>query len=215
MQEVTITINGDPLTTEIDERTLLLEFIRETAGKTGTHNGCLEARCGCCSVEVDGDIVKSCNVLALQVNGRSVTTIEGLSPQRLRPVEQTSTQGLAGMYQPLDALGADAADLHPVQAAFHKCHALQCGFCTPGMVMVLKNYLEENPEPTRDDVRGAIVGNVCRCTGYHNIIDAGMEAAEQIRKESVPHPRPAQRRGAADTGDLQKPSTTLRGTTNE
>ena len=190
MQEVSITVNGDPVTAEIDERTLLLEFIRDTAGKTGTHNGCLEARCGCCSVEVDGDIVKSCNVLALQVNGRRVTTIEGLSPERLRPVEQTSSQGLAGMYKPLDALGADAGDLHPVQAAFHKCHALQCGFCTPGMVMVLKNYLTENPEPTRNEVRGAIAGNVCRCTGYQHIIDAGMEAAERMREQNASTPQP-------------------------
>ena len=181
MQDVTITINGTDVTAGIDERTLLLEYIRDVAGLTGTHNGCLEARCGCCSVEVEGDIVKSCNVLALQVNGKSVTTIEGLSPQRLRPVVQLTSQSLAGMYQPLEVLGADANDLHPVQAAFHKCHALQCGFCTPGMVMVLKNYLEENPEPTRDDVRTAIAGNLCRCTGYQHIIDAGMEAAEQMR----------------------------------
>jgi aerobic carbon-monoxide dehydrogenase small subunit len=181
VQDVTITVNGREVAAEIDERTLLLEFIRDVAGLTGTHNGCLEARCGCCSVEVDGAIVKSCNVLAVQVAGRSVTTIEGLAPQRLRPVEQITSQSLAGHYQPLDALGADAGDLHPVQAAFHACHALQCGFCTPGMVMVLKNYLEENPDPTRDDVRTAIAGNLCRCTGYQHIIDAGMQAAETMR----------------------------------
>jgi carbon-monoxide dehydrogenase small subunit len=181
VQDVTITVNGQEVRAEIDERTLLLEFIRDVAGLTGTHNGCLEARCGCCSVEVDGDIVKSCNVLAVQVAGRSVSTIESLSPQRLRPVEHITSQSLAGHYQPLDALGADAGDLHPVQAAFHACHALQCGFCTPGMVMVLKNYLEENPEPTRDEVRTAIAGNLCRCTGYQHIIDAGMQAAETMR----------------------------------
>lgn len=185
MQDVTITVNGSEITASIDERTLLLEFIREVAGKTGTHNGCLEARCGCCSVEVNGSIVKSCNVLAVQVNGALVTTIEGLSPQRLRPVEQLTSQSLAGMYAPLDVLGADANDLHPVQVAFHKCHALQCGFCTPGMVMVLKNYLEENPQPTRDDVRTAIAGNLCRCTGYQNIIDAGMQAAEKMRASAT------------------------------
>jgi carbon-monoxide dehydrogenase small subunit len=179
--DVTISVNGKEVSAEIDERTLLLEFIRDVAGLTGTHNGCLEARCGCCSVEVDGAIVKSCNVLAVQVAGASVTTIEGLSPQRLRPVEHITSQSLAGHYQPLEALGADAATLHPVQAAFHACHALQCGFCTPGMVMVLKNYLEENPEPTREDVRTAIAGNLCRCTGYQHIIDAGMQAAEQLR----------------------------------
>ena len=112
-------------------------------------------------------------MLALQADGKSVTTIEGLSPQRLHPAEHITSQSLARMYQPLDILGANADDLHPVQAAFHKCHALQCGFCTPGMVMVLKNYLEENPEPTRDDIRTAIAGNLCRCTGYQHIIDAG------------------------------------------
>jgi carbon-monoxide dehydrogenase small subunit len=185
VQDVTISVNGREVSAEIDERTLLLEFIRDVAGLTGTHNGCLEARCGCCSVEMDGSIVKSCNVLALQEHGKSVTTIEGLSPQRLRPAEHITSQSLAGMYEPLDVLGADADDLHPVQAAFHKCHALQCGFCTPGMVMVLKNYLQENPAPTRDDIRTAIAGNLCRCTGYQHIIDAGMQAAEQLREDSV------------------------------
>lgn len=181
MQDVTITVNSREISARIDERTLLLEFIRDTAGLTGTHNGCLEARCGCCSVEVDGKIVKSCNVLALQAAGKNVTTIEGLAPQRLRAAEHITSQSLAGMYEPLDVLGADADDLHPVQAAFHKCHALQCGFCTPGMVMVLKNYLEENPDPDREDIRTAIAGNLCRCTGYQHIIDAGMQAAERMR----------------------------------
>ncbi|KWX00916.1 Carbon-monoxide dehydrogenase (Acceptor) [Carbonactinospora thermoautotrophica] len=185
MQEITITINGKAVTAEVDERTLLLEFIRDVAGYTGTHNGCLEARCGCCAVEVDGDIVKSCNVLALQVAGRSVTTIEGLSPQRLTPVEHITTQSLAGVYEPLDALGADEKTLHPIQAAFHRRHALQCGFCTPGMIMVLKDYLEDNPEPTRADVRQAICGNLCRCTGYQHIIDAAMEAAEEMRLQAA------------------------------
>jgi aerobic carbon-monoxide dehydrogenase small subunit len=181
MVTVSITVNGREVVAEIDERTLLLEFIRDVAGFTGTHNGCLEARCGCCAVELDGDIVKSCNLLAVQANGRSVTTIEGLSPQRLVPAEHITSQSLAGMYEPLDMLGADAGNLHPVQAAFHQCHALQCGFCTPGMVMTLKNYLAENPEPTRDDIRTAIAGNLCRCTGYQHIVDAGMLAAERLR----------------------------------
>jgi carbon-monoxide dehydrogenase small subunit len=182
---VTITVNGVPVSADIDERTLLLEFIRDVAGLTGTHNGCLEARCGCCSVEVDGAIVKSCNVLAVQVNGAEVTTIEGLSPQRLRPVEHITSQSLANVYEPLDALGADASALHPVQRAFHQCHALQCGFCTPGMVMVLKDFLEDNPSPTRDEVRTAIAGNLCRCTGYQHIIDAAMVAADEMRGAAV------------------------------
>ena len=185
MQEITLTINGKSVTASVDERTLLLEFVREVAGWTGTHNGCFEARCGCCAVEVDGDIVKSCNVLAVQVAGCTVTTVEGLSPQRLTPLEHITTQSLAGVYEPLEALGADAADLHPLQAAFHRNHALQCGFCTPGMLMVLKDYLEENPEPSREDVRGAICGNLCRCTGYQHIVDAAMDAAEQLRLEAA------------------------------
>jgi aerobic carbon-monoxide dehydrogenase small subunit len=186
--EVTLTINGMDVTAQVDERTLLLEFIRDVAGYTGTHNGCLEARCGCCAVEVDGEIVKSCNVLAVQVAGRSITTIEGLSPQRLAPIEHVTTQSLAGVYEPLDALGANSADLHPLQAAFHRRHALQCGFCTPGMIMVIKDFLEDHPEPTRAEVRRAIAGNLCRCTGYQHIIDAAMDAAEQMRCGSLRNP---------------------------
>lgn len=188
MQTMTLTINGTEITAEVDERTLLLEFIRDVAGYTGTHNGCLEARCGCCAVEVDGDVVKSCNVLALQVAGHSVTTVEGLAPQRVAPLEHITTQSLAGVYRPLDALGAQYDDLHPLQAAFHECHALQCGFCTPGMLMVLKDYLEDNPEPTREDVRKAISGNLCRCTGYQHIVDAAMQAAETMRPVTAPVP---------------------------
>lgn len=185
MREMTLTINGKPVTAEIDERTLLLEFIRDVAGCTGTHNGCLEARCGCCSVQVDGEIVKSCNVLALQVAGSRVTTIEGLSPQRLHSLKHITTQSLAGFYEPLSALGADETTLHPLQVAFHKRHALQCGFCTPGMIMVLKDYLEKHPSPTRDQVRAAICGNLCRCTGYQHIIDAAMDAAAEMRERAA------------------------------
>jgi carbon-monoxide dehydrogenase small subunit len=181
MPEVAMTINGKGVKAEIDQRMLLLEFIREVAGLTGTHNGCLEARCGCCAVELNGKIVKSCNVLALQAAGGEVSTVEGLSPQRTAPIQHITTQTLAGVFKPLDALGAQAKDFHPLQEAFHKRHALQCGFCTPGMLMVLKNYLEENPNPTRDDVRRAILGNLCRCTGYQHIIDAAMDAAARMR----------------------------------
>ncbi|NMO89403.1 (2Fe-2S)-binding protein [Actinomycetospora sp. TBRC 11914] len=184
MQQVTLTVNGREVTAEIDERTLLLEFVREVAGFTGAHNGCLEARCGCCAIEVDGEITKSCNVLAVQVDGAEVTTVEGLAPQRLAPVEHVTTQSLAGMYAPLEAVRTRAEDLHPLQEAFHRCHALQCGFCTPGMLMVLKGHLEENPEPTRDGVRHAIAGNLCRCTGYQHIVDAAMEAAEVMRGDA-------------------------------
>ncbi len=183
MTEVTLTVNGRKVTATIDERMLLLEFVREVAGFTGTHNGCLEARCGCCSVELDGRIVKSCNVLAMQADGCAVSTVEGLSEQRLTPIEHITTQSLAGVYSPVEAMGASAKDLHPLQQAFHRRHALQCGFCTPGMLMVLKNYLEDHPNPTREDVRHAIAGNLCRCTGYQHIIDAAMDAAAAM------HPR--------------------------
>jgi len=185
-----MTINGKDVSAEVDERTLLLEFVRDVAGHTGTHNGCLEARCGCCAVEVEGAIVKSCNVLALQVAGRSVTTVEGLAPQRLTPLERTTEA-----FEPLDALGLDARDLHHLQAAFHSKHAVQCGFCTPGMLMVLKNYLDENPEPSRGEVRQAICGNLCRCTGYQHIVDAAMDAAERMRLEADVAV------GASDAGD--------------
>jgi carbon-monoxide dehydrogenase small subunit len=181
VQEISLTVNGKDVTATVDERTLLLEFVRDVAGYTGTHNGCLEARCGCCAVEVDGAVVKSCNVLALQVAGSSVTTVEGLSPQRVRPVEHITTQSLANVYEPLSALSGHADDLHPLQAAFHRRHALQCGFCTPGMLMVLRDFLAENPDPSRTEVRGAICGNLCRCTGYQHIVDAAMEAAEEMR----------------------------------
>lgn len=181
MTKVQISINGRDYASDIDERLLLLEFIREVAGLTGTHNGCMQARCGCCAVEVDGAIVKSCNVLALQVDGASVLTVEGLSQQRVRPIAHVTTQSLAGMYEPLEALGSDFADLHPIQVAFHESHALQCGFCTPGMLMCLKNFLEENAEPTRSEVRVAISGHLCRCTGYQHIVDAAMVAAERMR----------------------------------
>lgn len=180
MRDVTITVNGVAVEAELDERTLLLEFIRDVAGLTGTHNGCLEARCGCCSVEVDGAIVKSCNVLAVQVDGKSVTTIEGLAPQRLRPVEHITSQSLAGMYEPLEALGATESDLHPVQVAFHRRHALQCGFCTPAMLMTAVEFIRSHPGGgTSEEIREAISGVLCRCTGYQQIIEA-IQAASQV-----------------------------------
>jgi carbon-monoxide dehydrogenase small subunit len=181
MSQISITINGKQVAADVDDRILLLEFIRDVAGQTGTHNGCLEARCGCCAVELDGAIVKSCNVLARQAHGHAVTTVESLTPQSLNPVEHVTTQTLAGVYKPLDALSADPSKLHPLQEAFHRHHALQCGFCTPGMLMVLKNFLEENPNPTRDEVRLAISGNLCRCTGYQHIVDAAMSAAKAMQ----------------------------------
>jgi carbon-monoxide dehydrogenase small subunit len=185
MLRVTIKVNGRAVSSEIDERTLLIEFIRDVAGLTGTHAGCYEARCGCCVVELEGESVKSCNVLALQADGKSLLTVESLSQQRLAPVEHITTQSLAGVYTPLEAMSSNTRDLHPLQAAFHRCHALQCGFCTPGMLMVLKTFLDEHPRPTRPEVRMAISGNLCRCTGYQHIVDAAMEAAAVMHPDSV------------------------------
>ena len=185
MAQATMTINGRNVSATIDERMLLLEFIRDVAGQTGTHAGCYEARCGCCAVELDGETVKSCNMLALQADGGTVLTVEGLSQQRLAAVEHITTQSLAAVYVPLEAMGSQKGDLHPLQQAFHECHALQCGFCTPGMLMVLKGFLKHNPRPTREEVRMAISGNLCRCTGYQHIVDAAMKAAEMM------HPEPA------------------------
>ena len=188
MTTVTMTINDKTVSGEVDERTLLIEFIRDVGLLTGTHAGCYEARCGCCAVELNGKTVKSCNLLALQAQGGTIYTVESLSQQRVAPVTHITTQTLASVYKPLDAMSSNEVDLHPLQAAFHKCHALQCGFCTPGMLMVLKNFLEENPNPTRAEVRVAISGNLCRCTGYQHIVDAAMEAACVMRGEAKTAP---------------------------
>ena len=177
MVPISMTVNGAPVSGEVDERTLLIDFIRDVARLTGTHAGCYEARCGCCAVTMNGETVKSCNLLALQAAGADIKTVESLSQQRLAPVVHITTQSLAGVYKPLEAMASNYADLHPLQTAFHKCHALQCGFCTPGMLMVLKTFLEQNPRPTRAEVRTAISGNLCRCTGYQHIVDAAMEAS--------------------------------------
>ena len=192
MTKISMTINGRAFATDVDERMLLIEYIRDVGMLTGTHAGCYEARCGCCAVEMDGNTVKSCNLLALQAEGASILTVESLSKQRVAPITHITTQTLASVYKPLDAMSSNMGDLHPLQTAFHECHALQCGFCTPGMLMVLKSFLEENPSPTRMEVREAISGNLCRCTGYQHIVDAAMRAAAMLRGEkTVPVPEPA------------------------
>ena len=144
-QTVTMTVNGKPVTATIDARTLLVQFLREDLQLTGTHVGCDTAQCGACTVHMNGRAVKACSMLAVQADGASITTIEGLS-----------------------ANGA----LHPVQQAFNECHALQCGFCTPGMVMSAIQLLQDNPKPTETQIREGLDGNICRCTGYHNIVRA-------------------------------------------
>jgi len=149
---VSVTVNGVAREAEVEPRTLLVYFLRETLGLTGTNVGCDTSSCGACTVLLDGESVKSCTMLAAQADGRQVTTIEGLA-----------TDG----------------QLHPIQEAFHRNHGLQCGFCTPGMVMAAASYLEENPTPTEEQVREALEGNLCRCTGYHNIVKSILDAASQ------------------------------------
>jgi carbon-monoxide dehydrogenase small subunit len=143
-QTVNLTVNGKPVSVTVDPRTLLVHLIREQLNLTGTHVGCDTAQCGACTVHMDGRSVKACSMLAVQAEGARITTIEGLS--------------------------SDGS--HPMQAAFRECHALQCGFCTPGMVMAAVHLLEQNPKPTEHQIREGLEGNICRCTGYHNIVRA-------------------------------------------
>jgi carbon-monoxide dehydrogenase small subunit len=146
-----LNVNGKPVTAEIDPRTLLVDFLRNQLTLTGTHVGCDTAQCGACTVHLDGEAVKSCNVLALQVQGRNVMTIEGLS--------------------------AVDGTLHPMQAAFRECHGLQCGFCTPGMVMSAIDLVQRHPHADEATIRAELEGNICRCTGYHNIVKAVRQGA--------------------------------------
>ena len=147
--QITVTINGTSETRDVEPRRLLVDFIRTDLGMTGTHIGCDTTSCGACTVLLDGRSVKSCTVFAVQADGREVTTVEGL---------------------------VQNGELHPVQAAFKQHHGLQCGFCTPGMMLVGASLLESNPNPTDEEVRWAISGNICRCTGYMNIV-AAIQAA--------------------------------------
>ena len=149
---VTITVNGEPRTAEAEPRTLLVHLLREHLNLTGTHVGCDTSNCGACTVWLDGEAVKSCTLLAVQADGREVTTIEGIS---------------------------ENGDLHPMQQAFHEHHALQCGYCTPGMVMTAIKLLEANPAPTDEEIRHGLEGNLCRCTGYENIV-AAVRAASGV-----------------------------------
>jgi carbon-monoxide dehydrogenase small subunit len=151
--QLSITVNGSGRTDDVEPRLLLAHYLRDTCGLKATNIGCDTTSCGACTVLVDGESVKSCTVLAVQAEGASVTTIEGLA-------------------------GGD--DLHPVQAAFRSEHGLQCGFCTPGMVMAATALLADNPQPTEQQVREGLEGNLCRCTGYHNIVRAVLAAADTM-----------------------------------
>ena len=150
---VTVTVNGQKRSAEIETRLLLVHFLRQTLGLTGTHVGCDTTSCGACTVLLDGVPVKSCTVFAVQADGHEVTTVEGL---------------------------ATAEGLHPIQVGFHEEHGLQCGFCTPGMMLTATALLERNPSPSEEEIRWALSGNVCRCTGYQNIVKAVQHAAAAL-----------------------------------
>ena len=151
---ISLTVNGAPVTAEVEPHTLLVQFLREQQRLTGTHVGCDTAQCGACTVHLNGRAIKSCNQLAVQCDGMEVTTIEGLAKN-----------------------GA----LHPMQAAFRECHGLQCGFCTPGMVMCATALATAKPDLTESDVREGLDGNFCRCTGYHNVVKAVVAGAQEMR----------------------------------
>jgi carbon-monoxide dehydrogenase small subunit len=155
--EVTLTVNGEQVTRDVEPRLLLVDFIRETLDLTGTHWGCDTSNCGACVVLMDGKPVKSCTTLAVMCEGRQIRTVEGLA--------------------------REDGELDPVQQGFHELHALQCGFCTPGMMLTVRALLDENPDPTEHEIRTAISGGICRCTGYKNIVAAARWAAEQERQE--------------------------------
>jgi carbon-monoxide dehydrogenase small subunit len=155
--ENTVTVNGEEHSVEVEPRLLLVHFLREKLGLTGTHVGCDTTSCGACTVLVDGVPIKSCTHFAVQVDGRELKTVEGL---------------------------AQGGQLHPIQEAFKEEHGLQCGFCTPGMLLVSSALLEENPDPTEEEIRWAISGNLCRCTGYQNIVKAVQRAANKMKEPS-------------------------------
>jgi len=154
MASVSMNVNGQAVTREVEPRTLLVEFLRQHLGLTGTHVGCDTSQCGACVVHVDGRSIKSCTMLAVQANGTEITTIEGL---------------------------AKDGQLHPMQEAFREHHGLQCGFCTPGMIMSAVDLVKTNPSPSDHEIREWLEGNICRCTGYHNIVKAISAAAAQMR----------------------------------
>ena len=155
MTSLTLTVNGSSHSLDVEDRTLLVDLLRDQLGLTGTHVGCDTSQCGCCTVHIDGVAAKSCTTLALQADGSEVVTIEGLAP---------------------------TGGLHPVQEAFSTCHGLQCGYCTPGMIMATTDLLARHPDPTDEQIREGLAGNLCRCTGYINIEAAVRTAAAAMRR---------------------------------
>jgi len=202
---VQLTVNGAARAATVPARTLLVHFLRDHLGLTGTHVGCDTTQCGACTVALDGVAVKSCTVLAAQADGHEVTTIEGLAgaPGASQPgasLPGASPPGASPHGAAQHGAGADGAGaaLHPVQAAFRDEHALQCGYCTPGMVMAVRQLLEDHPDPTEEQVRHALAGNICRCTGYQNIVAAALRAAGGEPAGSRPPagaPGPTEREG--------------------
>jgi carbon-monoxide dehydrogenase small subunit len=160
---VSVEVNGTRYERDVEPRLLLVHFLRDHLGLTGTHVGCDTSNCGACTVHLDGDAVKSCTVLAVQADGAQVTTIEGLG---------------------------SSAELHPLQDAFWTHHGLQCGYCTPGMIMAAADLLDKNSDPSEREIRHALAGNLCRCTGYHNIVKAVQAAAHNLSREAVAVPGP-------------------------
>ena len=156
-QSITINVNGEARKAEVEDRLLLVHFIRDNSGLTGTHIGCDTTHCGACTVLLDGTAVKSCTVFAIQANGREVTTIEGMEGEAL----------------------------HPLQEGFMEEHGLQCGFCTPGMIMSSKHLLDKNPTPSEEEIRWGISGNLCRCTGYQNIVKAVQYASNKLQESKT------------------------------
>lgn len=152
MQKISVTVNGKTHTHEVEGRLLLVHYLRDTLGLTGTHVGCDTSSCGACTIHMDGKAIKACSLLAAQADGSSLTTIEGLAP---------------------------AGELHPLQEGFKEEHGLQCGFCTPGMIMCAADLLSHNPDPSEQEIREGLEGNICRCTGYHNIVRAVQYAAQK------------------------------------
>ncbi len=151
--QITLNVNGQSFTRDVEPRMLLVHFLRETLAMTGTKIGCDTSQCGACTIHLDGMAVKSCNLLAVQADGSSITTIEGLG---------------------------SSSNLHPMQQAFWEKHGLQCGYCTPGMIMAASKLIEDNPNPTDDEIRHGLEGNICRCTGYENIVKAVKSAAQAV-----------------------------------
>ena len=178
MAKISLIVNGNPVNANVDPRTLLVQFLRENLRLTGTHVGCDTSQCGACVVHLDGKAVKACTTLVVMADGHEVKTIEGLA--------------------------ADGAPLHPMQEAFREHHGLQCGFCTPGILTTLLEFLRDNPDPTEQEVRIAISGNLCRCTGYQNIVKSVLWAAAKLRPPAAPAADESQPQAAANGDGSQQ-----------